>query len=93
MAEPLAGDGAVLRLPELGIEIPLAEFYADVPLATEPRWRRAEFLVQALTRVAIHRTCLLQTSAGAGGISQCSPHDARRRKTGSTPGFPLGRNN
>ena len=35
VAEPLAGDGAVLRLPELGIEIPLAEFYADVPLAAE----------------------------------------------------------
>jgi len=33
VSETLADEGAVLRLPELGIEIPLAEFYADVPLA------------------------------------------------------------
>jgi Uma2 family endonuclease len=36
VAEPLAGDGAVLRLPEFGIDIPLAEFYAGVPLAAGP---------------------------------------------------------
>jgi Uma2 family endonuclease len=37
VTETLAGDGALLRLPELGIEIPLPELYADVPLAaTEP---------------------------------------------------------
>lgn len=31
VAETLAGEAALLRLPELGIEIPFAEFYADVP--------------------------------------------------------------
>jgi Uma2 family endonuclease len=29
----VAGEGAVLRLPEIGVELPLAEIYADVPLA------------------------------------------------------------
>ena len=33
-AETVSGEG-VLRLPELGIDIPLAELYADVPLAAE----------------------------------------------------------
>lgn len=32
VAEPLSGDDAVLRMPEIGIEIPLAEFYLDVEL-------------------------------------------------------------
>lgn len=31
IAEPLSGD-AVLRMPEIGIEVPLAEFYIDVEL-------------------------------------------------------------
>lgn len=36
VAETLAGEDAVLRLPEPGIEVPLAELYADVPLAPAP---------------------------------------------------------
>jgi Uma2 family endonuclease len=32
----VAGDGAVLSLPEIGIEIPLAEIYADVELTGTP---------------------------------------------------------
>jgi Uma2 family endonuclease len=36
-AETLAGEDALLRLPELGIELPLAELYADVlPRPAEP---------------------------------------------------------
>ena len=31
-AEPLSGDDAVLAMPEIGMEIPLAELYADVEL-------------------------------------------------------------
>ncbi len=34
VAEMLAGDEAVLRMPEIGIEIPLAELYADLDLTT-----------------------------------------------------------
>ena len=33
VTELLAGDAAVLRLPEIGIEIPLADIYADIDLA------------------------------------------------------------
>lgn len=36
VTETLAGEGALLRLPEIGIEFPLADIYADVPLAAEP---------------------------------------------------------
>lgn len=32
VAEPVSGDDAVLRMPEIGIEVPLAELYADVEL-------------------------------------------------------------
>lgn len=33
VTELLAGNEAVLRLPEIGIEIPLADIYADIELA------------------------------------------------------------
>jgi hypothetical protein len=36
VSEIVAGDDAVLRLPEIGIEVPLAELYADVELAGTP---------------------------------------------------------
>jgi hypothetical protein len=32
----VAGDGALRALPEIGIEIPLAEFYADLDLSAPP---------------------------------------------------------
>jgi Uma2 family endonuclease len=35
VSETFSGTDAVLRLPELDLEIPLAELYADVPLASE----------------------------------------------------------
>jgi Uma2 family endonuclease len=35
VTETLAGEEAMLRLPELGIEIPLAEVYADLPPGAE----------------------------------------------------------
>lgn len=35
IAEPLSGRDAVLHMPEIGIEVPLAEFYADVELTGE----------------------------------------------------------
>ncbi len=35
IAETLSGDDAVLRMPEIGVEIPLAEFYLDVELVGE----------------------------------------------------------
>lgn len=35
VAEPLSGEDAVLRMLEIGIEVPLAEFYADVTLVGE----------------------------------------------------------
>ena len=35
VAEPLSGQGAVLHMPELGIEIPLAEIYAGVAVQPE----------------------------------------------------------
>jgi hypothetical protein len=36
VTEIVAGDAAVLRLPEIGIEIPLTEIYADVDLTAAP---------------------------------------------------------
>jgi len=36
ITEIVAGDDAVLRLPEIGIEVPLAEIYADVELTGTP---------------------------------------------------------
>jgi len=36
VTEIVAGDAAVLRLPEIGIEIPLTEIYADVELTGSP---------------------------------------------------------
>ena len=36
ISEIVAGDDATLRLPEIGIEIPLAEIYADVALIGTP---------------------------------------------------------
>ncbi len=36
ISEIVTGDDAVLRLPEIGIEIPLAEFYVDVELTGAP---------------------------------------------------------
>jgi Uma2 family endonuclease len=36
VSEIVAGDDAVLRLPEIGIEIPLTEIYADVELTGTP---------------------------------------------------------
>ncbi len=36
ISEIVAGDNATLRLPEIGIEIPLAEIYIDVELAGTP---------------------------------------------------------
>jgi hypothetical protein len=30
MADPIAGDESLLRLPEIGIELPLAEIYAGL---------------------------------------------------------------
>jgi Uma2 family endonuclease len=35
VAETLSGDGAVLRMPEIGIEVPLAELYLEVELVGE----------------------------------------------------------
>jgi Uma2 family endonuclease len=35
VAETLSGDGAVLRMSEIGIEVPLAELYLDVELVGE----------------------------------------------------------
>lgn len=32
LAEPVSGEGAMLRMPEIGIEIPLAELYLDAGL-------------------------------------------------------------
>jgi Uma2 family endonuclease len=36
ISEIVTGDGAVLRLPEISIEVPLAEIYADVELTGAP---------------------------------------------------------
>jgi len=36
VAEIAADTAAVLRMPEIGIELPLAEIYADIELAAEP---------------------------------------------------------
>ena len=36
VSETLVGEAAALRLPELGIDIPLAEIYADLPPGTAP---------------------------------------------------------
>jgi Uma2 family endonuclease len=33
VAEPVEGESAMLDMPEIGISVPLAEIYADVPLA------------------------------------------------------------
>ncbi len=32
LSDPISGDGAVLTMPEIGIEVPLAEFYIDLEL-------------------------------------------------------------
>jgi hypothetical protein len=36
VSEVLSCEGAVLAMPEIGIEVPLAEFYVDVELPSEP---------------------------------------------------------
>jgi len=36
VSEVVAGEGATLSMPEIGIEVPLAEFYLDVELPGEP---------------------------------------------------------
>ncbi len=42
VAELLTGDGAMLRMPEIGIEIPLAELYVDLDLAAGQEGAEAE---------------------------------------------------
>ncbi len=36
ISEPISGADAIIRMPEIGIEVPLAELYIGVELATEP---------------------------------------------------------
>ncbi len=38
----IAGEDALLRLPEVGIELPLQELYADLELGSEDAWLPAE---------------------------------------------------
>lgn len=36
ISEPMSGADAIIRMPEIGIKVPLAELYIGVELATEP---------------------------------------------------------